>query len=165
MQYSKDTFWEELRSGRFAMMVREATIGRTVSNSAEVYNILKPIIAGHDDVEVLYGIFLDSKNHVLEIERISEGSINGSAVYPREIIKKVLAHKAAALVLAHNHPSGCTEPSIEDRAITARLAFVLQALGVPLHDHIIIGQGHHSMADNGVMRQLQDQFHKVMQGL
>ena len=165
MEYSKDLFWRDLKSGKFAMMVGESSKGRTVSNSTEVYNVLKPLISAHDDVEVLYGIFLDSKNHILEIEKISVGSINASAVYPREILKKVLSHKAAALVLAHNHPSGCTEPSNEDRAITARIGFLLQTLGVPLLDHIIVGQSHHSMADAGVIRQLQEQFNKALAGL
>jgi len=155
-------FWADLRSGRFASMVRESSKGQTVSNSAEVYNILKPLVSGHDDVEVLYGIFLDTKNHIIDIQELSRGTLSASAVYPREIVKKVLEKKAAALVLAHNHPSGDTTPSIEDREITARVGLILHAMGVALHDHTIIGNGHHSMADSGWLRQTQNRFHEII---
>lgn len=95
-------FWEDLKTGRFASMVRESSKGKTVSNSKEVYNVLKPIFAKHDDIEVLYGIFLDVKNHIIDIQELSRGTLTAAAVYPREVIKKVIALKAAALVLAHN---------------------------------------------------------------
>lgn len=165
MNYSQDTFWNDLKSGKFAMMVRESSRGRAVSNSAEVYNILKPLIAKHQDVEVLYGIFLDSKNHILDIQELSRGTISASAVYPREIAKKILKTAAAALILAHNHPSNDTTPSQEDYAITARVGLVLHALGVALHDHTIIGNGHFSMADSGWMRKAQSKFHEILTGI
>ncbi len=165
MNYSHNQFWEDLKSGRFASMVRESSKGQTVSNSAEVYNILKPLIAKHDDVEVLYGIFLDAKNHIIEIQDLSRGKLSASAVYPREIVKKVIALKAAAIVLAHNHPSGDTAPSSEDQEITTRVGLVLHAMGVALHDHAIIGNGHHSMADSGWLRQTQNKFHEIITGI
>ena len=165
MEYSQDAFWQDLKSGKFMTMVRESAKGHTIANSQEVYHVLRPMVEAHDDVETLYGIFLDSKNHILAIEKLAEGTINSSSVYPREIVKQVLAHKAAALVLAHNHPSGSTEPSIEDKAITLRILFVMQAMGVSLHDHIILGNGHHSMADEGLIRQMQDQLRNFMAGL
>ncbi len=153
-------FWEDLKSGRFASMVRESSMGQTVSNSEEVYNILKPLFAKHDDVEVLYGIFLDAKNHIIDIQELSRGTLTASAVYPREVVKKVIKLKAAALVLAHNHPSGDTTPSPEDKEVTARIGLVLHAMGVALHDHTIIGKGRHSMADSGWLRQAQNRFHE-----
>jgi len=155
-------FWEDLKSGRFASMVRESSKGQAVSNSAEVYNILKPMVASHDDVEVLYGIFLDAKNHIIDIQELSRGTIGASAVYPREVVKIILEKKAAALVLAHNHPSGDTTPSSEDKEITARIGLILHAMGVTLHDHTIIGNGHHSMADSGWLRQAQNKFHEII---
>ncbi len=158
-------FWEELKSGRFASMVRESSKGQAVSNSTEVYNILKPLIANHDDVEVLYGIFLDAKNYIIDIQELSRGTLTASTVYPREIIKKIIILKAAAIVLAHNHPSGDTTPSIEDREITARVGLILHAMGVALHDHIIIGSGHHSMADSGWLRQAQNRFNEIITGI
>lgn len=158
-------FWEDLKSGRFASMVRESSKGQTVSNSAEVYNILKPLVAKHDDVEVLYGIFLDAKNHIIDIQELSRGTLSASAVYPREVVKKVIEIKAAAIILAHNHPSGDTTPSSEDREITTRVGLILHAMGVTLHDHTIIGNGHHSMADSGWLRQVRNKFHKIITGI
>ncbi|MFC1885574.1 RadC family protein [Thermodesulfobacteriota bacterium] len=165
---SRDTyqhFWEDLKSGKFASMVKESSKGRTVSNSSEVYNILKPIFKEEDDVETIYGIFLDAKNHIIEIEKLFHGSITGSTVYPREIVKKVLNHKAAAILLAHNHPSGDPAPSLEDREITARVGFVLHAMGVAFHDHIIIGNGYHSKADAGCMKTVEKKYHNILRDL
>jgi len=155
-------FWEDLKSGRFASMVRESSCGQTVSNSAEVYNILKPLIANHDDVEVLYGIFLDAKNHIIDIQELSRGTLTASTVYPREIVKKVITLKAAAIILAHNHPSGDTTPSPEDREITARIGLILHAMGVTFHDHTIIGIGYHSMADEGWLKGILTRFSNLI---
>ena len=143
-------------------MIKESSKGQTVSNSGEVYNILKPIF--EDDVESIYGIFLDAKNHIIAIEKLFSGSITASVVYPREIVKKVLNHKATTIVLVHNHPSGDTSPSIEDKEITGRVGFVLHAMGVPLHDHIIIGNGYHSMADTGCLKMAQKKYQEMLTG-
>jgi len=164
MDYSHSEFWQDLKSGRFAVMIKESSRGQTVSNSAEVYNILKPLIASHDDVEVLYGIFLNSKNRIIAIEKLFTGSIDQTAVYPREIVKKIIGHKADGLIIAHNHPSGETTPSSEDQAITMRIGFVLQIMGVPLHDHVIIGNGHYSMADSGWMENVKKRFGEMLIG-
>jgi DNA repair protein RadC len=158
----KDKFWEDLKSGLFASMVRETSKGQTLSNSKEVYHVLKPLVAGHDDVEAVYGIFLTAKNQLLGIEKLFSGSLTGASVYPREIVKRVIELKASAVVLAHNHPSGCTEPSIEDKAITFRLSMALAAIDVVLHDHIIIGTGLYSMADAGVMATINSQVKKLL---
>jgi len=157
-------FWEDLKSGKFASMVKESSKGQTVSNSSEVYNILKPIFEEHDDVETIYGIFLDAKNHIIAIEKLFSGSISESTVYPREIVKKVLTHKATAILLVHNHPSGDTAPSLEDNEITARVGFVLHAMGIALHDHIIIGNGYHSMADAGCLKMAQKRYQEILNG-
>jgi len=155
-------FWEDLKSGKFASMVKESSKGQTVSNSNEVYNIFKPIFEENNDVEAIYGIFLDAKNHVIAIEQLFSGSITASVVYPREIVKKVLNHKATAIVLTHNHPSGDTIPSLEDKEITARVGFVLHAMGVPLHDHIIVGNGYYSMADTGGLKAAQKKYQEIL---
>ena len=161
-EYAQNSFWQDLKSGKFAEMVRESSKGQTVSNSNEVYNILKPLIAEHDDVEVLYGVFMDAKNHILSIEKLFAGTITGTSVFPREIVKRILSNKATALLLAHNHPSGDTRPSREDQEITSRIGVVLQAMGVSLHDHIIIGSGYHSMADSGWLQSALHRFSKLI---
>ena len=158
----KDKFWEDLKSGMFASMVREKSKGQVLSNSREVYHVLKPLAAGHDDVEAVYGMFLTAKNQLLGIEKLFSGSLTGALVYPREVLKRVIDLKASALVLAHNHPSGCTEPSCEDKAITFRLAVALASIDVVLHDHIIIGAGFYSMADAGVMARINSKIKQLM---
>ncbi|MBW2634890.1 MAG: DNA repair protein RadC [Deltaproteobacteria bacterium] len=161
-EYAQNSFWQDLKSGKFAEMVRESSKGQTVSNSNEVYNILKPLIAEHDDVEVLYGVFMDAKNHILSIEKLFAGTITGTSVFPREIVKRIISNKATALLLAHNHPSGDTKPSREDQEITSRIGIVLNAIGVSLHDHIIIGSGYHSMADTGWLQSILNKFSKLI---
>jgi len=108
---TESTFWKELTSGKFAQMVKEESKGKELSSPHEVFNIVKPMFAEKDDVERIYCIFLDTKNQVLAIEEMFSGSILSSVIYPREIIKRVMALKASAMILTHNHPTGCTEPS------------------------------------------------------
>jgi len=74
------------------------------------------------------------------------------------LIKRVIALKSAAIVLTHNHPSGFVEPSAEDKAITVRMAIALASIDVTLHDHIIIGDGFHSMADSGFLTDVGRRF-------
>ena len=148
-QEQETRFWEDLKSGKFASMVGESVKAQSLSNASEVYNIVKPLFAEQDDVEVFYGIFLDAANRILAIEKLSTGTLSSSPIYPREIVKKVLAYKSSAIVFAHNHPSGKTDPSREDHAITIKLGIALDSIGVTIHDHIIVGDGYHSMADAG----------------
>jgi DNA repair protein RadC len=154
------TFWNDLKSGHFLSMVKESSQGQILSNPQEVYNVMKPLFAENDDVETVYCIFLNAKNRILAIEKMFSGTISSSAIYPRELIKRVLALKSSAIVLTHNHPSGFVEPSPEDKAITIRMIIALESIDVTLHDHIIIGDGFHSMADsgflNGVGRRFKD---------
>ena len=100
------TFWKDLKSGRLLSMVKEASQGQTLSNSEEVYNVMKPLFYKNDDVETVYCIFLNAKNRILAIEKIFSGTISSSVIYPRELIKRVIALKSTAIVLTHNHPSG-----------------------------------------------------------
>jgi len=160
--YSMDTFWNELKSGKFASMVKESSRGQALSCSMDVYNIIKPMTQGHDDVEILYGIFLDRKNKVLSIDELFKGTLTGTAVYPREILKKILQLKAAAIVLAHNHPSGDTTPSFEDKEITVQIALAMHCIGVSLMDHIIVGSSYHSMADEGWIQTVKTRIRDVL---
>ena len=143
-------FWEELKSGKFASMVCEAAREQTASTSQEVFNIIRPLAAIEPDIEQFWCIFMDTKNHILAIEKLFAGSLNSTAVYPREIIKKCLYHQAAAVVFAHNHPSGNPAPSSEDFMITKRLFFALMPIDVTIHDHVIVGNtAHYSMTGEG----------------
>ncbi len=99
-------------------------------------------------------VFLDSSHAVIDAETLSEGTVNINTVYPREVISRALAHHAAALVLAHNHPSGSLQPSAQDKALTRTLHFLCSSLHIDLLDHIIIGDGSFSFADHGLMAEI-----------
>jgi DNA repair protein RadC len=159
---NSSTFWEDLKSGHFISMVKESSQGQTLSNSQEVYNVMKPLFAEPDDVETVYCIFLNAKNRILAIEKMFSGTISSSAIYPRELVKRILALKSSAIVLTHNHPSGFVEPSAEDKAITVRMAIAMASIDVDLHDHIIIGDGFHSMADSGLLNTVKSKFNSLL---
>lgn len=84
-------------------------------------------------------IFLDSQNGIIDFEILFQGTIDSATVYPREVVKSVLDHNAAGVILAHNHPSGCAEPSQADMRITERIAAALKTVEVNVLDHLIVG--------------------------
>lgn len=150
----KITFWKDLKSGRFASMVKESSKGQSLNNSQEAYNVLKPLFTEEDDVEKLCVIFLDARNKIIAIEKVFSGTISSSAIYPRELIKQLINLKATAFIMAHNHPSGDPAPSAEDQAITVKIGIAAASIDVLLRDHIIVGDGYHSMADTGWLREV-----------
>ena len=156
------TFWKDLKSGRFAQMVVKESTGKYLTNPKEVYNVVKPLFAENDDVETIYCLFLDSKNRILAIEKVFSGSISSAVIYPREIVKRVIAIKANGVIMAHNHPSGNPEPSLEDKSITKKILMALATIDVKLLDHIIIANGYHSLADEGWIRSLTEQFNTLL---
>lgn len=102
--------------------------------------------------EYFIALLLDGKNRILREERISEGSLNQSIVHPREVFSLAVKESAAALIVVHNHPSGDTTPSREDREITRRLKESGDILGIRLLDHIIIGDGSYfSFVETGLL--------------
>lgn len=97
------------------------------------------ILLSKEDREVFIIIFLDNQNGVLGYESLFQGTIDGAAVYPREIVKSVLNNNAASVILAHNHPSGEAEPSQADQRITIRIIQALETIEVKVLDHLIVG--------------------------
>lgn len=91
--------------------------------------------------EVFCVLFLDNRHRVLTFEELFQGTLNGTAVYPREIIKRALKHNAAAVILVHNHPSGVAEPSRADELLTTRLKEALTLVDIRLLDHLVVGDG------------------------
>jgi len=91
--------------------------------------------------EVFIGIFLDAKNHTIATEELFSGTLTQASVYPREVIKRALHHNAAAIIFAHNHPSGVAEPSHADKILTQSLKQALAMIDVKVLDHFIIGNG------------------------
>ena len=91
--------------------------------------------------EVFACLFLDNRHRVICFEELFRGTINGASVHPREVVKKALHHNAAALILAHNHPSGIAEPSEADRQLTSKLQKALGLVDIRVLDHVVIGDG------------------------
>ena len=89
--------------------------------------------------EVFAGVFLDAQNRVLAVEELFRGTLTQTSVYPREIVKRALHHNAAALIFAHNHPSGVAEPSRADEMLTVALKQALALVDVKVLDHFVIG--------------------------
>lgn len=91
--------------------------------------------------EVFAVLLLDSQHRVIKLHELFTGTIDGAAVYPREVVKLVLDQQAAAVIFAHNHPSGIAEASNADKAITGKLQQALRLIDVPVLDHVIVGDG------------------------
>jgi DNA repair protein RadC len=109
--------------------------------------------------EQFKGIFLDARNQVVGIKTLSEGSLTSSRIYPREVVRAALDCHAAAVIFAHNHPSGDPQASPEDTAVTRKLIQACGLLDITVHEHIIIGQGtYFSYADSGLMRQMRSEI-------
>ena len=117
---------------------------------------------GNKGKEYFVGIFLDAKNRVLASEILFSGTLTSSSVYPREVITKALHHKAATIIFAHNHPSGDVSPSKGDIAITRRLVFALNYVGIVVHEHVITGgDDFYSFHENGYIEKFKREFDKA----
>ncbi|MBW1980384.1 MAG: DNA repair protein RadC [Deltaproteobacteria bacterium] len=126
--------------------------GNFLTSSQEVYDYLLHSLRNLQR-EIFKVIFLSSRNEVLGVETLFEGSLTSSAVYPREIIKTALERHAAAMVFAHNHPSGDPSPSPQDFSITKDLLVAGRIMGIRVLDHLIIGRNsYYSFADHGHIR-------------
>jgi len=123
---------------------------RYLHSSSEVVDYLLFSLKGLKK-EVLQVIFLDSSHSIITARTMSEGTLNVNTVYPREIIKMALELHAAAIILAHNHPSGSLSPSTADFNLTKTLCLLCLGMQIQLLDHILIGDGHYSFADKGDM--------------
>jgi DNA repair protein RadC len=123
-----------------------------VSNTMEIKYYLS-LKLRHKKQEVFACVFLDNKHRILGYEELFYGTINQANIYPREIIRRALHHNAAALIFAHNHPSGVAEPSSEDRQITANLTKALGLIDVRVLDHIVVGdEVIFSMLEGGLLK-------------
>ncbi len=135
-------------------------------SSTEVINYLSHSMRGLKK-EVFKVVFLDTSHAVIDVETLSQGTLNVNTVYPREIIARAIDRHAAALILAHNHPSGSLQPSLQDINLTKNLHFLCVNLQLRLLDHIIIGNGSYSFADHGLMAEIEkssEETKKKLQG-
>lgn len=126
-----------------------------LTSSTQVIDYLIHAMRGLQ-IEVFAAIYLDSALAIIDSEQVAEGTVNVNTVYPREIVKKALGCNAAALVVAHNHPSGSLSPSPQDKQLTRHLYLACSMMQIRLLDHLIIGDGHFSFADAGAMTEIAD---------
>lgn len=102
--------------------------------------------------EVFCCLYLDNRHRLIEFEQLFRGTIDGASVYPREVVKQALQWNSAAVIIAHNHPSGIAEPSLADERITQRVREALALVDIRLLDHIIVGDGACvSLAERGLI--------------
>jgi len=125
--------------------------GESIRSPADTEGYLQARMR-HLDHELFCCLFLDNRHRVLSFNELFRGTIDGTSVYPREVVKEALAVNAAAVILAHNHPSGVAEPSQADERITRRLKSALELVDIRLLDHLIIGDGRAtSLASRGLI--------------
>jgi len=125
--------------------------GNALSSLQAVRDYLRLKLEDRDH-EVFVGVFLDAQNHVLAVEELFRGTLNQTSVYPREVVKAALRYNAAGLIFAHNHPSGISEPSRSDEALTQALKQALALVDVKVLDHFVIGMGSAmSFAERGLL--------------
>lgn len=139
MELARRAAWEELTARPALTSPRESAAflkARMNSRPYEVFSVL----------------FLDNRHRVQAYEEMFRGTLDGASVHPREVVRSALEHNAAAVIFAHNHPSGVAEPSAADRNITRQLRDALQLIGVRVLDHLVIGSGEPtSMAARGLI--------------
>ena len=116
-------------------------------------------------IEVFSVIYLDSSHAIIESEIVAEGTVNVNTVYPREIIKQAIRRNAAAIVVAHNHPSGAFRPSPQDIKLTRNLYLVCSMMQIRLLDHLIIGDGYYSFADEGLIDQAKEWSRNALESM
>ena len=109
-----------------------------LSNPDDTKNFLLAQLRAYPH-EVFACLFLDNRHQIISFDKMFNGTIDGASVYPREVVKKALSRNAAAVIFAHNHPSGVSEPSIADKNITHRLREALKLVDIRVLDHFVIG--------------------------
>jgi DNA repair protein RadC len=120
------------------LLCEEIKRGPALNHPGAVKLYLQALFAGKE-VESFVLLLLDTQHRLITVETISQGTIDGASVYPREVVKAALRCNAAAVLLSHNHPSGVAEPSTADRLLTDRLRDALRLVDVRVLDHFVVG--------------------------
>ena len=125
--------------------------GRTITGPADTSEFLIARLRDQPQ-EIFCCLFLDNRHRVIRFEEMFRGTVDGTSVYPREVVRRALALNAAAVILAHNHPSGVAEPSQADESITRRLKAALDLVDIRMLDHLVVGDGlATSLASRGLL--------------
>lgn len=114
----------------------------SINSPIDIAKILSPLLR-YENKEQFYVLLLNIKNKLIGLEKISEGTLNATIAEPREVFARAITRNAAALIIAHNHPSGDSSPSQEDRNTTTRMCTAGEILGIKVLDHIIVGNGNY----------------------
>lgn len=132
-------------------LAEEMSRTSVISDPSQTKSFLKSKLRHHSR-EVFACLYLDNQHRVIVFEELFFGTIDGASVHPREVLKRALRHNAAAVIFAHNHPSGVAEPSQADIRITDRLKSALQLVDIRVLDHMIVGEGEVlSFAERGLL--------------
>jgi len=125
--------------------------GESLNSPRVVRDYLQLLLAGRQQ-EVFLVLFLDTQHRVIAFEELFQGTLNQTSVYPRVVVKRALTHNAAAVILAHNHPSGVAEPSQADQLLTNALKQALALVDVRVLDHFVVAAGQTlSFAERGLL--------------
>ncbi|MCX7635393.1 MAG: DNA repair protein RadC [Syntrophales bacterium] len=134
-----------------AYLLEKARERIQISSSDELMAFCKTKLGGLKD-ERFYVCYLDVRNRLIAMELIQEGTVNQAVVYPRKILEGALKHKASAMILIHNHPSGHVQPSDADIRLTRIIQDAARIMDIPVHDHVIVGENHtFSLRQEGLM--------------
>ena len=147
-RYARIAVVLELARRHYAAVMQS---GSALSGPTETRQFLRAQLRDRP-YEVFCCVYLDNRHRVIAFEELFRGTIDGAAVHPREVVRQALAHNAAALILAHNHPSGVAEPSRADELITLRLRDALALIDIRVLDHLIVaGSETLSLAERGLI--------------
>lgn len=133
------------------ILTERHTPGQALTNPSDTFRYLRIKLAEYKN-EVFCALFLDNRHRVLSFEELFFGTINGASVHPRVVVQRCMEINAAAVIFAHNHPSGVAEPSHADKSLTTRLKDALEFVDVRVLDHIVVGaEGITSFAEMGLV--------------
>jgi DNA repair protein RadC len=142
---------DSLIAEALAVLARRIRCGDNLASPSAVRDYLRLLLAGREH-EVFVVVLLDAQNRVLSCEELFRGTLTQTSVYPREVVKVALAANAGAAIFAHNHPSGCSEPSRADELLTHTLKAALALVDVKVLDHFVVaGAQAISFAERGLL--------------
>lgn len=163
----KNVFALHFIQGVARRYLKQRLVGKEyITSSTDVGDYLVHLLRGQKR-EVFAVIYLDASHGIIDSEILSEGTVTVNTIYPREVVIAALKKNAAALVIAHNHPSGNLKPSSRDEQLTRTLHVICSFMHIRLLDHLIIGSGEKpfSFADHGLMKRLQDDCQSLVESI
>ena len=140
-----------MRDVRTLYLRQGAEVKEQISSTKELIDYCLASMGGLKD-EHFAVIYLNARNRIIQVETIQEGIVNQAVVYPRKVLEKALKHKASAIILVHNHPSGHVRPSDADIRLTRVLQDAARVMDIVLHDHLIVGENRFfSFREEGIL--------------